>query len=196
MKDKEIKDLIEKGHILCRVIFEMAGNPKEHVEKTLKDYINKIKEDPSYIFMNEDYAPAEENDGVWSVILEADVLSTNFEKLNILCFNLSPASIEIIEPETFALTQKDITYWYNDILSKIHEVSASLKNLNGENDLLKVNLNRAIKNCVVLSLNEPRTMDEISQKVGVDKNNLQPFVDAMIKEKTIILEGNKYVRHK
>ena len=196
MKDKEIKDLIEKGHILCRVIFEMAGNPKEHVENTLKEYVKKIKEDPDYIFMNEEYEPAEENDGVWSTLLEADVLVTNFEKLNVLCFNLSPASIEIIEPENFALTQKNVTYWYNDLLSKIHEISATMKNLSGENELLKLNLNRAIKNCVVLSLTEPRTSEEISQKVGIDKTNLQPFIDALTKEKTIILDGNKYVRSK
>lgn len=194
MKDKEIKELIATGYILCKVIFEMAGNPKEHVEKTLKDYIAKIKEDPNYIFMNEYYAPLEENEGIWSTFLESDILVANFEKLNILCFNLSPASIEIIEPETFTLTQKNITYWYNDLLSKIHEISAAMKNLGSENDLLKINLNRLIQNCVILALSEPKTLDEISFKVGIDKEHLQPFVDALIKEKNIVLEGNKYMK--
>ena len=40
MNDKEIKEHIASGSILIRGIFEMAGNPREHVEKTLKDYIN------------------------------------------------------------------------------------------------------------------------------------------------------------
>lgn len=194
MKDKEIKEFIAKGHILCRVIFEMAGNPKEHVESTLKKYISTIKEDPNYIFMNEYFAPAEENEGIWSTFFESNVLVSNFEKLNILCFNLTPASIEIIEPENFALTQKDITYWYNDLLSKLHEVSITLKNLTSENELLKVNLNRAIKNSIVLSLTEPRTSEEISSKTGIDKEHIQPFIDALVKENSITLEGNKYVK--
>lgn len=194
MKDKEIKEFIAKGHILCKVIFEMAGNPKEHVESTLKKYISAIKEDPNYIFMNEFYAPTEENDGVWSTFFESDVLVSNFEKLNLMCFNLTPASIEIVEPENFTLTQKELTYWYNDLLSKLHEVSIALKNYSSENEMLKVNLNRAIRNSIVLSLTEPKTTEEISSKVGIDKEHIQPFIDALVKEKSIILEGNKYMK--
>ncbi len=194
MKDKEIKEFIAKGHILCKVIFEMAGNPKEHVESTLKKYISAVKEDPNYIFMNEFYAPTEENDGVWSTFFESDVLVSNFEKLNLMCFNLTPASIEIVEPENFNLTQKELTYWYNDLLSKLHEVSVALKNYGSENEMLKVNLNRAIRNSIVLSLTEPKTTEEISSKVGIDKEHIQPFIDALVKEKSIIVEGNKYMK--
>lgn len=194
MKDKEIKEFIAKGHILCKVIFEMAGNPKEHVESSLKKYISAIKEDPNYIFMNEYSAPTEENEGIWSTFFESDVLVSNFEKLNLLCFNLTPASIEIIEPENFTLTQKDLTYWYNDLLSKLHEVSITLKNSTSENEMLKVNLNRAIRNSIVLSLTEPRSVEEISAKVGIDKEHIQPFIDALVKEKSIIVDGNKYIK--
>ncbi len=194
MKDKEIKEFIAKGHILCKVIFEMAGNPKEHVESSLKKYISAIKEDPNYIFMNEYFAPAEENEGIWSTFFESDVLVSNFEKLNLLCFNLTPASIEIIEPENFTLTQKELTYWYNDLLSKLHEVSITLKNFTSENEMLKVNLNRAIRNSIVLSLTEPKSVEEISAKVGIDKEHIQPFIDALVKEKSIIVDGNKYMK--
>lgn len=194
MKEKEIKERIASGSILCKVIFEMAGNPKEHVEQTLKAYITQIKEDPSYVFMNEYYAPAEENDKIWSTFYEADVLVSNFERLNILCFNLTPASLEIIEPEQFSMTQKELTYWYNDLLSRLHEVSVAVKNLNSESDLLKVNLNRSIRNCVVLSLTESRTADEIAMKVGIDKEHLQPFIDALVKEKSISFDGTRYTK--
>ena len=83
-------------------------------------------------------------------------------------------------------------YWYNDLISKLHEISASLKNLSSENDLLKLNLNRAIRNSIVLSLTESKTIDEIVIKTGIDKEHLQPFLDALIKEKSIILETGKY----
>ncbi|MEM4637692.1 MAG: hypothetical protein QXK76_01530 [Candidatus Woesearchaeota archaeon] len=194
MNEKEIKELVGKGYVFCRIIFEMAGNPKEYVEESLKKYISKIKEDPEYIFMNEYFAPAEEKDGIWSTFFESELLVSNLEKLNILCFNLGPASVEILEPENFSFTQKDLTYWYNDIISKIHEISIELKNAASENNLLKVNLNRAIKNSIILSLSEPRTIEEISSRVGIDKEQLKPFLDSLIKEKNLILDGNRYIK--
>jgi len=192
MNDKELREFISKGHILCRVIFEMAGNPKEHVENTLKGYIAKVKEDPDYVFMKEYLAPAEENEGIWSTFYESEVLVTTLEKLNVLCLNLGPASVEILQPENLSLSDKRITEVYNDFISKIHEISMSMKSLGNDNEMLKVNLNRAIRNCVVLSLNEPRTSNEIADKVGIDLEHLQPFLDAMLKEKSLVKDGEKY----
>jgi len=193
MKDKELQEFLAKGHILVRAIFEMIGSPKEHVESTLKQYIEAVKEDPDYIFMKEYYAPTEEHDGLWSTFFESEVLVTTFDKLNVLCFNLAPASIEIIKPDEFHLTQKHLGLWYNDLLSKIHETSASMKSLNSENDLLKLNLNRSIRNCVILALSEPKNVDELTSKVGIDKEHLQPFLDAMIRENAVIEdEDHKY----
>ena len=192
MNDKELKELISKGHILCRIIFEMAGNPKEHVESTLKSYIESVKEDPDYIFTKEYQAPAEENDGVWSTFYESEVIISNLEKLNVLCFNLGPASVEILQPESITFTDKKLTEVYNDFISKLHELGMSLKSINGENELLKVNLNRAIRNCIVLSLNEPKTLNEISEKVGIDTEHVQTFLEAMIKDKSLVKDGEKY----
>jgi hypothetical protein len=192
MNDKELKGFISKGHILCRILFEMAGNPKEHVEKTLREYIKTIKEDPEYIFMEEYYAPVEENEGIWSTFFESKVLVTNFEKLNVLCLNLGPANVEILQPEEMTMSDKRMTEIYNDFISKIHETGMAMKNLSGENELLKVNLNRSIRNGISLALNEPKTITEISEKVGIDEEHLQPFIEAMIKEKSLVKDGEKY----
>jgi len=192
MNDKELKEYISKGYILCKAIFEMAGNPKDHVEKTLKEYINTVKEDPDMIFMNEYWADAEENNGIWSIFYESEILVSSLEKLNILCFNLGPASVEIMQPENMHFTDKRLTDLYNDFISKVHEAGMSLKALTSENELLKVNLNRAIRNCVVLALNEPRSANEISEKTGIDTEHIQPFLDALIKEKSLVKDGEKY----
>lgn len=197
MKDSEIKNLIDKGHIQCRVIFEMAGNPKEHVETTLKNYIKAIKEDPSYIFLSEDYADLEENDeGVWSTFCESEIIVENLEKLNILCFNLGPASIEIIAPESMELSEKRLGEVYTDLISKIHEIGATMKSLNSENELLRVNMNMLIRNSVMLVLDEARNIEYISEKVGIDTENLKPFITAMIKNKDIVQDGENYHKNK
>jgi hypothetical protein len=192
MADKESKEERDKNRIVCRVIFEMAGNPQEHVEKTFRDYIKKIKEDPDYVFTKEYYSPSEENEGIWSLFYESEVIISNLEKLNILCFNLGPASVEIIHPENLTLSDKQLTEIYTDFASKLHEVGIVIKNTTNESEILKVNLNRAIRNCVMLALSEPRTNNEIAEKVGVDAENLQPFLDAMIKEKSLVKDGEMY----
>jgi hypothetical protein len=193
MKDSELKALIDKGYVLCRIIFEMAGNPKEHVEKTFKEYIKAVKEDPEYIFTKEYMSPPEErDDGVWSMFYESEVVIASLEKLSILCLNLGPASIEILQPEQMTLTDKKLTEIYNDFASKLHEIGIVVKNVSGENEVLKINLNRAIRNCVVLALIEPKTASEIAEKVGVDAENLQPFLDAMVREKSLVKDGEKY----
>jgi len=192
MDSRELKELRDKERIVCRVIFEMAGNPKDHVEKTLKDYIKKLKEDSDYVFTREYLSPIEENNGIWSLFYESEVVIANLEKLNLLCFNLGPASVEIIHPENMTLSDKKLTDLYNDFISKLHEVGISIKGITSENDLLKVNLNRAVRNCVVLALNEPRTADEIAEKVGIDTEHIQPFLEALIKEKSLVKDGEKY----
>ena len=156
-----------------------------------------IKQDPEYIFMKEYIAPCEEKvDKIWSTFLEADVLVSGFEKLSELSFNMAPASIEIIQPEAFSLTQKNMTNIYNDIISKLHEISLTNKALNSEGEMLKVNLNRAIRNCVILALAEPKSAEEMAIKVGIDKEHLQPFLEAMVREKSIILDNNRYIMNK
>ncbi len=192
MNDTQLKEIVNKGGVVCRVIFEIAGNPKEHVEQTLKDYIAKIKEDPDYIFLKEHIEPVEENEGIWSTFNESEILITSLEKLNILCFNLGPASVEILLPEERNFTEKGLTNLYNDFISKIHEVGMEIKSLGNENNLLKVNLNRAIRNCIILTLTEPKTKEEISEKTGIDTNHLQAFLELLIKEKSLVKNGEKY----
>ena len=38
-----IKEKVDKGYVHARVILEMLGAPKEHIEQTLHDYIEDIK---------------------------------------------------------------------------------------------------------------------------------------------------------
>ena len=52
----------DKTHIRCKVIIEVLGKPKEHVEKSLKGYVDKIKTDSELIVMNTEFADAEEKE--------------------------------------------------------------------------------------------------------------------------------------
>jgi predicted transcriptional regulator len=49
---------------------------------------------------------------------------------------------------------------------------------------------------VILALAEPKSAEEMAIKVGIDKEHLQPFLEAMVREKSIILDNNRYIMNK
>ena len=193
MKDKEIKKFIEKGYLRVNVIFEIAGKPKEHVENSLKAYIENIKQDEEIKILNEDYEPAEEMDeGVFGAVAELEMLFENIEKLNWLCINFSPASIEIIEPDKLTVTQKEIGDWLNDLLSRLHEIGMVQKNLKGQHDILVKNFNAMTRNAIILSLKETNELQSIAKKIGMPEEHAEQFIEALIKEGKVKKEKTKY----
>ena len=39
----DVKEKLDEGYIQSRVVVEVIGKPKEHVEKTMQEYVDKIK---------------------------------------------------------------------------------------------------------------------------------------------------------
>ena len=188
-----IKKLIEEGQVHISVIFEVVGQPKEHIENTIKAYVETIKTDEELTFLNEEYEPAEELDeGLFSVIAEVELVVKNLEKITWLAMNFSPASIEIIEPSKFTIPQKDVTNWINDLLSKLHEIGMVRKSDQGQIDTLIRNFNAMTRNAIILSLSEPRNVEQIGKKIGMNKEHAEKFLEALIKEKKIKKEKTKY----
>jgi len=51
----EIETKSEKNHIRCKTIIEILGKPKEHVEKTIRMYVDNIKKDQDLIVLKESF---------------------------------------------------------------------------------------------------------------------------------------------
>lgn len=193
MNQKEIKSYIEKEYLLCRVMFEVVGRPKEHVQTTIKKYVEKIKEDKEIIFVSDDYDDAEEvEDGVFGAIAEVELLTPTAEKLTWLCINFSPASIEILEPAKITIEQKELTNWYNDLLSRLHELGVAQKTLTSQQQGLVRNFNAMTRNAILLVLKEPAEIETIAKRIGMNLEHTETFLEALIKEKKIKKEKNKY----
>ncbi|MDD3175055.1 MAG: hypothetical protein PHU51_01105 [Candidatus Nanoarchaeia archaeon] len=193
MKDKEIKEYIEKKYLRINTIFEIIGHPKEHVESTMKAYVENIKKDSEIVVLKEEYEPAEELEGgVFGVIAEIEMLVKNIEKLTWLCVNFSPASIELIEPDEVVIEQKEITHWLNDLLAKLHEIGVAQKKIHSDNEGLIRNFNAMTRNAILLVLKEPCDIQSISKKIGMEDKHTELFVEKLIKEKKIVKEKNVY----
>jgi len=192
MNKQEIEQKIDQGYVLSRIIFELVGNPKEHVEKTIRAYLTNIKTDKEILILKEDYAETVEKEKLWSTYVEAEMLVKSLEKFVWLCVNFMPASIEILKPDKLTYSSKKLTDWFNDLLAKLHEVSMVQKGLVSQNQMLRGNLNKLIKNSILISLRQGKNIKEISKTIGIQPKGLKPFLDAMIQENKIRRVSQKY----
>ncbi|MEK6841236.1 MAG: hypothetical protein AABX45_01425 [Nanoarchaeota archaeon] len=125
--------------ILARVVIEVAGFPKEHIEQVMQKVIDKIKENFE-IKKSEVFDSVELKDkfaGFWSIFSEIEI---NFEDINaitIFCFEYMPSSIEILEPEELKFESTNFAGFLNDLLARLHEYDMVVKNLQAENMIMK-----------------------------------------------------------
>ena len=193
MKNKEIKEYLEKGFIKISTIFEIIGHPKKHVEDTMKAYIANIKTDDGIKVISEEYEDAEEIEkDLFSIVADVSMLIKNFEKLTWLAINFSPASIEIMEPDKVNVTQRELNHYLNDLLSKMHEIGIVQKQVTSQNQGLIRNFNAMTRNAILLVLKEPADIATIGKKIGMGEKHTTEFVEALIKEKKIVKDKNKY----
>jgi hypothetical protein len=199
MEDKELQKKIQKGAILAQVAFEVMGNPKEHVEKTIHDFMDNIRKDFQINILNEEYGEAEEvpkSEGLWSTYCDAEILTDNLDKFNWLCVNFMPSSIEIIEPQELRIKDKDLTNWFNDLLAKLHEVSISYRQATTKEDLLIENMNLLIQNSILLAAEHHHKKQEIGEKIGIPSDQLEPFFESLLKSNKLEKKGEEYHRKK
>lgn len=199
MDKKDIKEKIEKGYIKARVLFEIIGNPKEYVDKALKSVIQKIKTDSKIEFLSEEYGEPElTKDELWGVFCEAEILAPNLYAISWLCLNFAPASVEILEPIKFSFNDKMMSDLFNDFLGHVHSMNTKNIETNSINKGLQRNLNAMTRNAVLLAVNSSeKTSEEIGRMIGVQNTpDIEPVLDAMIKEGRLIKNENKYKRVK
>jgi len=194
----EIKKKVEQGYIRADLIFEIIGNPVEHVESTIKGYIEHIGTDPGIEIINKNFAktePTEDDPRLFSSICDVDLLAKGLQKLHWLCLNFMPASVEITEPAKITFEPRILTTSINDLLAKLHEIATLSKQSTLQNQLMLQNINVLVRNSVLICIdNNIRTTKDICKSVGIPQKELSPVFDAMIKEKKIQKKGKEYIR--
>lgn len=136
--------------IVARVIIEILGAPKEHVESTMKMVVEELEKREEIKILKKDFAEAEnvkdeKLKDFWSSFVEVDLESEDIESLIGICFDFMPSSVEIIEPSDFRLNSRQVDDVLNDLLEKLHKFSMAMRNIHAENVLLKKKLDGEIK---------------------------------------------------
>jgi len=186
---EEKKDLIR-----ARVILEVLGKPKEHVEKTIKMLVEKAKEDPEITIINEKYAEIKAQEKtMFSTFVELEMVTKGINTLIGFCFDFMPSSIEIEKPEQLMLKNRNISDIFNDLQAKLHSVDMVAKTLKAERDFLKRNLNTMISNLITILIKiNKNTSEDLSKFTGINKEELEKHLEPLIKEGKIKKEEDKY----
>lgn len=179
----------KSNHIRCRTIVEILGKPKEHVEEALKGYVGGIRKDRDLVVLGEDYAEATAQGNMWAKFVELDLVVKGLPKLIGFCFEYMPSSIEIIKPDDFRLLNSEMAGFLNDLQGRLHNVDMLTKQLKFQNDFLRVNMNAMMHNIVMITLKgRSLAAEQLASVTGIDKGELDKFIEKMIKEGKIIKE--------
>lgn len=191
MPDEKL--IAEQTHIRCKIIIEILGKPREHVEETLRKYIDKIKNDSDLIILNSNFSEAVEKEKLWATFSDLDMIIKGIPKLIAFCFDYMPSSIEITKPDEFIMKKSTVENLVNDLQARLHEVDMIIKKQKNENEFLKQNLNKGVSNVILISLASGNMDKEnLSKATGVHDKELNIFLDNLIKENKIRKENDIY----
>lgn len=185
---------LEKGKIFCRTIIEMMGAPKEHIENTLKEYINGLKKDEGIEIIKVEYSPAEEQDKFWSAFAEIELWFKDINRMMQFCFHSMPSSIEILEPSELNFESNVFSGIMNDLVARLHEVDMTVKQLRAQNILMDKNSRAIVGNMIILLLEQGMDdIDKISKRAGLPKDFLEQIIKKMIEGKKIEEKEGKFI---
>jgi len=189
----EEKLVAEETHIRCKVIIEVLGKPKEHVEKALKTYIEKIKEDPELVILNSHFVEPKEKDKLWATFSELDMVIKGIPKLIAFCFDYMPSSLEISKPEQFIMKKSNVENLVNDLQARLHTVDMVVKKQSSENEFLRQNLSKSVGNIILISLASGNLdIEGLAKVTGIHVKELEVFLDKLIKDNKIKVEEGIY----
>lgn len=176
--------------IHARAILEMLGGPKEYIEKTLKDYVTKLKTELNIV--KEEYEEAKPEGKMFSTFVELEIKFENTLQIIDFCFEALPSSVEILAPENLNFKSNDLTDFLNDLQSRLHEADLVVKSVRAQNKVLDNNATAVLQNFIKHLCEKPKTCEELSPFIGLEPKNVKAFADNLIKKGVIKEENGKY----
>jgi len=132
---------MEKNYkIKARLIVEIVGMPKSHVEETILILGERFGAGNSDVKVTSKKVrePIQlENSSLFSAFIEFEVEVTDLATLIGLVFDYMPSSVEILEPEQISESLQNLNEILNDLAAKLHTYDAMNKKLLAQLNLLK-----------------------------------------------------------
>lgn len=143
--------------------------------------------------MKETYAKLEQKGNLWCTFAELEIVVKDIESLIGFCIDYMPSSIEIIKPQEIIFKNTSMSSFLNDLQAKLHNLDMIVKKLRVEGDILKRNLNAALKNSIMIALAQKKLKkDDLSKITGIAKEEIESFLGNLEKENKIKKEEDIY----
>lgn len=194
MDKVEMKEKIEKGAVVSKVILEVLGSPKDHVEASLKKYLETLEKDPTYDVLKQEVHNAEEQESkMFSAFAEVEMLAKDMNSLIGFCFDYMPSSVDVIEPKNFTFGSEYMGGFLNDLIARLHGVDKLARNASAQAKLDRRNMVLVIRYSILHNLKQgAKTKDELKVCTGLADENLSQYVEALEKGGLIKKEGDKF----
>ena len=194
MNQGELNEKISQGMIQIRAIIEVVGKPKEYVEKTLKDYVKKIKENKDFTILKEDHEKPEEQEGFFSAFAEIELLVKNKDALLSFSFDYLPSSIEILAPENLAMSNNDLSAFLNDMQTRLHALNTGIIQTKEQNRFYVKNTAVLLRNFIIVLLNtKPMSIKDLKPFLGVNEEDIGKVLGVLVNEGKIKKQQDKFV---
>jgi hypothetical protein len=132
-----------KDKIVTRMIVEIMGAPKNHVEDTMKMVVEKFKAEQGLRVIKEKTAECKETENkLWATFSEIEFETDSIQKIAGICFDYMPSSIEILEPAGLDMDMAMLADMFNEVLAKLHGYAMHAKKLEAENKLLNARMDK------------------------------------------------------
>jgi len=174
-------------------VIEMAGKPKEYIEQTLKEYVETIKKDKNFYVFKTDFAETNQHEGLFSTFVEIELAAKNPQGMVAFCFDYMPSSVDVIEPLNFNFDAYQFSSLLNDMQAKLHNIDMLVKTMRTQTKNLGEALSAAFSKNLMLLLNTgEKTLEELSKATATKPENLNVFLEDLVKKGALSKKGDKY----
>ncbi len=132
-----------KNNIVARIVVEIIGAPKNHVEDIMKMVVEKFKAEQGLKVVKEKTADCRETENkLWATFSEIEFETEHIRKISDICFDYMPSSVEILEPAGLDMDTSALADMFNEMLAKLHGYAMHAKKLEAENKLLNARMDK------------------------------------------------------
>jgi hypothetical protein len=186
------KERVDKGQLLVRIVVEVVGAPKEHVEEAVKLVVDRVHHQKDLDVVSESTFAAEEKGKLFSTFSEMEIWFKDTDVLTRFLFDFTPSSVEVMQPSTVPLTAHHFSGFLNDFLLKMHESGMKLKDLSAKTQLLSKNTDTLVRNFLNYALEKPRTTQQLPGILGIPMENIGAILENFEKAGIVTKEGDVY----
>jgi len=176
--------------IKIRAILELLGKPEEHIKKTMDLMLAQLEGEKNIKLLNKHISESEKQEELFSMFAEVELELPSLEIVMAFTFGYMPSVIEFLEPDKIDMSARDLTNFFTDLQSRLHNSDAMVKVANQKNKLLLHQVNVLAKNNIITTLRLAREKGmpthDIAEISGIAMESLPGLLDILEKENKII----------